>query len=461
MKKTKSSPNKAFQQRPMDKVLSKLKAVKKQGGGYIAHCPAHDDNNPSLSISEGRDGRVLLHCHAGCEFTDILRNMGLKISDLYVEKKPKLISVYPYHDAEGNVIYEIVRTEPKGFYARRKNKGKYIRNLQDVKREPYRLMELIEAVENKKHILIVEGEKDCDNVVAQLGLTATTFSFGKWDSHYGKYFKGAKVVIFPDNDKPGREKALNIAHKLEPLAESIHIVTLPDLPDNGDISDWIEQGGTKADLKQLVEATPFWEPPPVVEETEIEQNIRAVVDKFNERYATVMIKGKYMIIERDCYDPSLQCSTIEYISPNALKQKYAHEKVIVSHHKDNTPTVKNSASFWLESPNRTDYEGIVFDPGIDHGDKYFNLFRGFNLKPKKARIELYLNHIFEVIANGDSKVYDYLIAIMADAVQLRRRPGVCPAIVGPEGVGKGIAINNFGKLFGRHYVHITQGSHLT
>ena len=37
------------------------------GGGYQSLCPAHDDNKPSLSINEGTDERVLLHCHAGCE----------------------------------------------------------------------------------------------------------------------------------------------------------------------------------------------------------------------------------------------------------------------------------------------------------------------------------------------------------------------------------------------------------
>lgn len=455
-------PKKGLPQRPIDKILSKSKEVKKQGDGYLACCPAHDDTNPSLSIAEGRDGRVLLFCHAGCELTRILQALGLKTSDLFDEKKPKIIAEYHYQDAKGHENYEIVRIEPKGFYARRKVNGRYLRNLQGVKKEPYRLRQLNEAVENNKNILIVEGEKDCDNVADQLRLTATTFSFGlKWQSHYGEYFEGAKVVIIPDNDKPGIEKALNIAAQLKPIVKSLRLVMLPGLPNKGDISDWIEKGGTREQLIQLIKDTPPWRPPPVPEETEIEQNIREVVDKFNARYGTVMIKGKFFAIEPDCYDPSLKCLTIEYITPAALKQKYINDKVIVGYKKDSSPIIKDSASIWLESPHRRDYEGVVFDPGIDHGDKFFNIFRGFAFIPKKARIDLYLNHIFEVIANGDIKNYDHFIAIMADAVQLRDRPGICTAIVGAEGVGKGIVINNFGKLFGRHYVHITQGSHLT
>src|SRR4051794_8403770 len=50
---------------------------RRSGHGYMARCPAHDDNNPSLSISEGRDGRVLVHCHAGCDTRTILELVGL------------------------------------------------------------------------------------------------------------------------------------------------------------------------------------------------------------------------------------------------------------------------------------------------------------------------------------------------------------------------------------------------
>ncbi|EJF98595.1 hypothetical protein MEI_00418 [Bartonella vinsonii subsp. arupensis Pm136co] len=50
-------------------------------GAYgLAHCPAHDDRSPSLAISNGNDGRLLLHCYAGCSFKEIiqaLKNIGL------------------------------------------------------------------------------------------------------------------------------------------------------------------------------------------------------------------------------------------------------------------------------------------------------------------------------------------------------------------------------------------------
>jgi len=38
----------------------------KPGGGYMAPCPAHEDNTPSLSIDQGDNGKILLYCFAGC-----------------------------------------------------------------------------------------------------------------------------------------------------------------------------------------------------------------------------------------------------------------------------------------------------------------------------------------------------------------------------------------------------------
>jgi len=53
---------------------------RKTGNGWTAKCPAHDDRDPSLSISEASDGKILMHCHAGCEqgqVIDALRDRGL------------------------------------------------------------------------------------------------------------------------------------------------------------------------------------------------------------------------------------------------------------------------------------------------------------------------------------------------------------------------------------------------
>lgn len=65
-------------------VVSKLDRVKATGSGrWIACCPAHDDKSPSLAVRELDDGRVLLHCFAGCEAESILAAIGLQMADLF------------------------------------------------------------------------------------------------------------------------------------------------------------------------------------------------------------------------------------------------------------------------------------------------------------------------------------------------------------------------------------------
>jgi hypothetical protein len=63
--------------------LNLLDGVRKNSQGSSACCPAHDDSNPSLSISLGNDGRVLLHCHAGCTVGEICEALGLHVRDLF------------------------------------------------------------------------------------------------------------------------------------------------------------------------------------------------------------------------------------------------------------------------------------------------------------------------------------------------------------------------------------------
>ena len=68
---------------PLELVLSRLPKSFRSGTGFSAHCPSHNDTKPSLSINEAEDGRVLMHCHAGCDLNDILSKLELTTSDLF------------------------------------------------------------------------------------------------------------------------------------------------------------------------------------------------------------------------------------------------------------------------------------------------------------------------------------------------------------------------------------------
>jgi len=68
---------------PIDILLARLDRPRKSGKGYTCRCPAHEDRGPSLSVTEASDGRVLLHCFAGCDTIDVLQAIGLDWKDLF------------------------------------------------------------------------------------------------------------------------------------------------------------------------------------------------------------------------------------------------------------------------------------------------------------------------------------------------------------------------------------------
>ena len=116
---------------------------------------------------------------------------------------------------------------------------------------------ILEAVANETTALIVEGEKDVDNL-SKLNVTATCNAggAGKWRPEHSQYLKGADVVIIPDNDRPGREHADLVAASLLGIAARVRVLTLPNLPEKGDTSDWIASGGTAEQLWTLVKEAP-------------------------------------------------------------------------------------------------------------------------------------------------------------------------------------------------------------
>ena len=68
----------------MSKLIQCLKGVRKVSTDqWTARCPAHEDREPSLSVKELSDGRILIHCHAGCGAADVMEAAGLSLRDLY------------------------------------------------------------------------------------------------------------------------------------------------------------------------------------------------------------------------------------------------------------------------------------------------------------------------------------------------------------------------------------------
>ncbi len=254
---------------PTERLLAKLPDAKKSGKGWSARCPAHEDRRASLSISEGDNGGVVLHCHAGCEPADIVAALGLTLADLMPPRtttagkpnvKPRIVMTYNYLDDNGELLFQVVRYEPKDFRQRRpKPGGGWDWSVKGVRVVPYNLSQLLS--DPTRVVVVVEGEKDADNL-ARIGVLATCNAggAGKWTPAHAEFLRDRHVIVLSDNDEPGRNHAQQVALTLHGVAASVRIVYLPGLSAKEDVSDWIEADGTKEELKRLAEAAPVWTP---------------------------------------------------------------------------------------------------------------------------------------------------------------------------------------------------------
>lgn len=242
---------------PVLERLRQLPGCKGRPEKFTARCPNHEDRENSLSVSQADDGKILLYCHAGCSTPDILAALGMGIRDLS-PPKPRNAKLkqkectYDYIDADGDLVFQVVRYSPKSFRQCRpdpEEPNSWIWNLNGIERPLYRLPEVLRAKKNGDTIYLCEGEKDVDNLRA-IGLCATTNSGGaaKWDESYAKTLSGANVVVLPDNDQPGIEAAWRRADSIPGAI----VCPLPGLPEKGDVSDWLDQGGTSEGLASLV-----------------------------------------------------------------------------------------------------------------------------------------------------------------------------------------------------------------
>ncbi len=292
-------------------VLRRLSGVKKGGSGWQTRCPVADhgkgrgDRNQSLSVAEAEDGRVLLHCHAGCALGDILAAVGLTRADLAAAgssrncprprsnakaappiyasedaavvalgRRPELqdgsVTRHVYHHADGTVAFVVLRFDfnddrEKTFRPIRPTAGGWAVGDPRGPLPLYNLPEIGPATQ----VFVCEGEA-CAEAARSIGLVTTTSAHGSKSAGKTDWtpLAGKDIVILPDADKPGRNYAGAVGKILMQLnpAARVRIVELPDLPPAGDIVDWIDAHDSRDDddLRRTVEAiadeTSTWQP---------------------------------------------------------------------------------------------------------------------------------------------------------------------------------------------------------
>lgn len=268
--------------------LTEYLGGKWNGRSGTAKCPAHPDDNPSMSITTGQKQNVVVHCFV-CDQKDVVakfQDMGVwprpdrpwsppaispHLLNGHTEQSaddeiewPELpsvtpirrdVQVYEYRDVDGSVLFYKVRQEPKHFYQKQPDGT---RNLDGVKKVLYRLPELLAAPRDAT-VFLCAGEKDTDRLIS-LGFVATTNYEGEsgWKDEYTEFFRDRRVIILQDNDTAGEKRSARLTETLKSVAFQVRHLLLGDLPEGGDVSDWLDAGGTPDQLLLIAqEAFPY------------------------------------------------------------------------------------------------------------------------------------------------------------------------------------------------------------
>lgn len=178
------------------------KRVDDHGARAAAQCPAHDDQQPSLSVTR-IDQSVLLYCHAGCQTDDVLGVLGLSQRDLYDDRNG---ATYEYPDGR-----HVHRTAAKRFRQSGNTKGRSL----------YRADRIGDAAT----VYVTEGEKDVHAIEAAGAVAVCpAMGAGKADRFEWTPLRGKHTIIVADKDEPGRKHAAQVARQLRGVAASVEVV---------------------------------------------------------------------------------------------------------------------------------------------------------------------------------------------------------------------------------------------
>lgn len=306
------------------------------------------------------------------------------------------------------------------------------------------------AKDTGQRLVLVEGEKKsasaCKHGIAAVGIG------GVWNWMSGKKpipdldfidWPGREVPIAFDSDSARNP---NVAQAREALAcvvasrgAKVRIVTLSA---DGDakvgVDDFIVAHGIDA-FRRLCDSAPEFE---------------SWLAEMNKQYFFVSIGGK-SLIGSEVYDPALDCTTLALSTAPDMRVKLANRFVQVGDKR------VNLFEAWNRHPERGERKGIVFDPSGE-AEGYHNLWKGFAVQPAQGECDLYLDHVLNVICAGNEDLANYVLSWLAHGVQRPSElPGTSLVARGGQGTGKGVFVNEYGRLFGRHFIRLTNPKHLT
>lgn len=265
----------------LDKILDKLSKVRTTSEGYMASCPCHLDKTPSLSIT-CKDNKILLHCFSsGCKIEDIVQELGLEISDLFLEdnmgtatvreknkgKKYESIDeiIKQYSNIEDVYPYNWLGEEPSGLQIRyiKDNKKEFATYHRENEHwyagraKGLSPIYNIDNVDKAKSILIVEGEKKV-KIAMEHGIVACCSIGGALNAHntdWTPLMGKPSVVIWRDYNDAGLKYQNSVLDILKNLGVNVRVVEVEKLGLNegDDLEQFVEkQKGDIDDVRNAI-----------------------------------------------------------------------------------------------------------------------------------------------------------------------------------------------------------------
>jgi hypothetical protein len=314
---------------PIDLVIGRLKDHQcnpREGGTgqWKARCPSHKGKSSNLSVTEGEDGRVLVHCYhqaengvETCPAEAIVQALGLEMRDLY-PPKPEAPSRPPrperngnlwrspeeavawvarkaegqvsqigpkiYPDQEGEEVFRVYRIDlPEFDEATGKQKKQFLPVYPDPIRNGWHIgdpskdglpLYHLDKLAAAEIVYVLEGE-ECADVVERLGVTTTTSSHGSSGAAKSDWspLRGKTVYLVPDNDGAGEGYINDVGAILKGLGVQARVIRLPVTGDGHDAKEWLEEvvpdcwgpDECRAELERLAAAATEWAPPAVTD----------------------------------------------------------------------------------------------------------------------------------------------------------------------------------------------------
>lgn len=232
-------------------------------------CPIHNGEDDNFAV-DPKTGRW--YCHSTCgrggdtlsleealngvdfrtaktEVFRLVRRTEFSNGKLGRTSTAQIVATYAYTDEQGELLYQVVRTEPKGFFQRRPSGNGGWVNRKCERQVLYHLPEVLEA----PIVFVCEGERDVETL-RDHGFVATTNAGGAkapWLPQFTDALCGKEVSIIPDNDPPGWTRVTVIATALLRTAARIRVLPLPK--DIKDISDWFAAGHSECEFIAMLE----------------------------------------------------------------------------------------------------------------------------------------------------------------------------------------------------------------